>query len=562
MADQRRRHNNSPQSGDPTEGTPLLHEDDHLDQDQDQVQDQHPHQGSSPASSIHVHVPKAHRGSAVVNVLCLIILVATSATGFIAIPFTRLAEDVLCRRYYGVEQQQQQWGGGGPGADAASSPIDEGLCKENSIQGRLAFIMAINSALEAVASLLAAFPWGLAADRIGRRPVSAIALGSMVVALLWAMVVVSLPSVLPIELVWLGAASPFVGGGNAVLAGVVLSMIADATREEERAVAFMRLHAASLCGNLMSPALSSLLMSRAGGPWPSLWVAVALLSAAALSFFVFLPETLTAPTTSTKRAAPSATRCMRESLSMLLRRPRSLVLLLASALGAAPALFATLQFMAQFASRRYGLRLAQTGYVQSGYGAAQIVQALVVLPLVSRWWRRRQRSPSSSSSNKNDNNDNSEHRCDLSLALWSYAVLVLGVVVLGASPRLGGFVFGLALTALGSGFGSLSKSLMSLYVDAAQRSRLFSLVGVVEVLGGVYAHPMLAGLFALGMELGGGWIGLPYYGLAVLVAACGSLLLFVRLPESAAAGELPELAGEEDPNYQAKRFLSRYSEDI
>ncbi|KAI1489774.1 major facilitator superfamily domain-containing protein [Biscogniauxia mediterranea] len=547
MADQRRRHKNSPQSGDPTEGTPLLHGDDHQDQDQDR----HQHQGSSPAGSIHVHVPKAHKGSVVVNVLCLIILVATSATGFIAIPFTRLAEDVLCRRYYGVEQQQQQWGGGGgggigPGADAAnSSPIDEGLCKENSIQSRLAFIMAINSALEAVASLLAAFPWGLAADRIGRRPVSAIALGSMVVALLWAMVVVSLPSVLPIELVWLGAASPFVGGGNAVLAGVVLSMIADATREEERAVAFMRLHAASLCGTLMSPALSSLLMSRAGGPWPSLWVAVALLSLAALSFFLFVPETLT---TTTKRTAPSAT------MQELLRSRRSLVLLLASALGAAPALFATLQFMAQFASRRYGLRLAQTGYVQSGYGGAQMVQALVVLPLVSRWWRRQRStpslSPSSLSRTSPSSSNNSEHHRDLSLALWSYAILVLGAVVLGASPRLGGFVFGLALTALGSGFGSLSKSLMSLYVDAGQRSRLFSLVGVVEVLGSAYAHPMLAGLFALGMRLGGGWIGLPYYGLAVLVAACGSLLLFVRLPESAAGeGEQPELVGE-DPNYQ------------
>ncbi|KAI0596519.1 major facilitator superfamily domain-containing protein [Biscogniauxia sp. FL1348] len=529
MADERRRPMNSPSSH-PTEGTPLLHAEDHQDRDQDQDP------GSSPADGIHVHVPRAHKGSVVVNVLCLIILVATSATGFIAIPFTRLAEDVLCRRYYGVEQQQQGGPGVGIGAGAAN-PIDEGLCKENSIQSRLAFVMAIHSALEAVAGLLAAFPWGLAADRIGRRPVSAIALGSMVVALLWAMTVMYLPSVLPIELVWLGAASPFVGGGNAVLTGVVLSMVADATSEEERALSFMRLHAASLSGNLMSPALSSLLMSRTGGPWASLWVAVALLSTSALSFYLFLPETLTTTTTTTKH--PSS-RIIRESLSIL--RPRSLVLLLASALGSAPVLFATaLQFMAQFVSKRYGLRLAQTGYVQSGYGAAQIVQALGVLPLLSRWWRVRSSSSSSSSSD-------SEHRRDLSLALWSYAVLFLGVVVLGVSPSLGGFVLGLALTALGSGFGSLSKSLMSLYVDPAHRSRLFSLVGMVEVLGSVYAHPMLAGLFTLGMKLGGGWIGLPYYGLAVLVAACGSLLLFVRLPKSA-AGEQPELTVE-NMNYQ------------
>ncbi|KAI5922044.1 MFS general substrate transporter [Camillea tinctor] len=536
MADERRRHISPPSGGDLTEGTPLLGEEEDR---RNQLHNAQPHPGLSSVGSrgIHVHVPKVHKGSVVINFLCLIIFIATSAAGFISIPYTRLAEDVLCRRYYGVEQG---------GAD--TGPIDEGLCKENSIQSRLAFIMAIHSALEAVAGLLAAFPWGLVADKIGRRPVSAIALGSMVVALLWAMVVVSLPSVLPLELIWLGAASPFVGGGNAVVTGVVLSMITDATSEEKRAIAFMRVHAASLCGNLMSPALSSLLMSRTG-PWPSLWVAVGLLSTGALSF-LFLPETLP-PTTKNASTAPSQppppglksrihhtiTR-FQESLSLL--QSPSLILLLISALGTPPVLFATLQFMAQFLSKRYALRLAQTGYIQSFYGGAQIAQALLILPFLSRQLlllRQRQQPP------KTRGSENPEQRRDLTLALWSYALLSLGVLVLGLAPGVGSFACGLVLAALGSGFGSLSKSLMSLYVEPAQRSRLFSLVGMVEVLGSVYAHPMLAGLFSLGMRLGGRWIGLPYYGLAVLVAACGSLLLFVRLPKSA-VGEEAESAGE------------------
>ncbi|KAI1502946.1 major facilitator superfamily domain-containing protein [Biscogniauxia marginata] len=512
MADERRRHHHISPSGEPAEDSPLLREED----------DQHHHHhrqrrhraDRSPAGA---HVPKARDGAVVVNMLCVIIFVATSATGFIAIPFTRLAEDVLCRRYYGAR------GGGGP--------IDEGLCKEDWIQGRLAFVLAIQSALEAVAGLLAAFPWGLAADRIGRRPVFAVALGGMVLALFWMMLVLYLPDVLPIELVWLGSASPFVGGGQAVLVGVVLSMITDETNEDERAIAFMRLHAGSLCGNLMSPALSSLLMEKQG-PWPPIWVAVALLITSAVSF-LFLPETLRSKSkrvSSPSRTEPAGLKSrvshtistFRESLSIL--KSPSLILLLLTALGSMPITHSTLQFMAQFISKRYGIKLFQTGYVQSAYGVAQIVQALVILPFLSKLLLK--------SSIPAVFRAADEHHRDLSLSLYSYVILFFGILVLGFSPSLACFIFGLVLMALGSGFGSFARSLMSLYVDPEHRSRLFSLVGMVEVVGSVYAQPMLAGLFALGMKLGGGWIGLPYYGLSVLVAICGSLLLFVRLPKN------------------------------
>ncbi|KAI1119138.1 hypothetical protein F5Y14DRAFT_446349 [Nemania sp. NC0429] len=89
------------------------------------------------------------------------------------------------------------------------------------------------------------------------------------------------------------------------------------------------------------------------------------------------------------------------------------------------------------------------------------------------------------------------------MTLFSYAILFLGALTPGLAPTLAGFVLGLLLMAVGSGFGSLSKSLMSIYVDPAHRSRLFSLVGMVEVLGSVFSQPLLAGLFSLGLRCGG-----------------------------------------------------------
>ncbi|KAI0149824.1 MFS general substrate transporter [Hypoxylon sp. NC0597] len=471
-----------------------------------------------------VHVPKLHNGRIIVNLLCIIALIASSSTGFTGIPVTRVLEDIVCRQYYGAK-------------DGTGGPIDEQDCKKNAIQEKVAFVMALSSSLDAAVGFVAAFPWGLAADRIGRKPVVTIALFGLLVNVFWGIAVLCFDGALPVELIWLGSAGLLFGGGNAVLVGIILSMITDSTTEEERAVAFMRLHVASLVGNLVSPAVSSIMMERMG-PWPSIWVAVSCIVISGISF-LFVPETLKHQPAqddtqepergSEPEAAGRESRMshviarFKDSLSIL--KSPSLILLLLTCLGSAPIISATLQFMAQFISKRYGIRLAQTGYVQSTYGIAQVIQAFIILPWLTR---KIMKSTTPARFRATD-----EHHRDLSLARWSFGFLIVGVLVLGLSPTLAVFVFGLLLMALGSSFGSLNKSLMSLYVDPEHRSRLFSLVGMVEVVGSVYAQPMLAVLFALGMELGGGWIGLPYYVLSIIVALTGSLLFFVKVPNEA-----------------------------
>lgn len=57
-------------------------------------------------------------------------------------------------------------------------------------------------------------------------------------------------SIFPVELIWLEAVPQLIGGGNPVAIGLLLSVIADATNEEERQV------------NTSSPARLSLLPLR------------------------------------------------------------------------------------------------------------------------------------------------------------------------------------------------------------------------------------------------------------------------------------------------------------
>lgn len=338
-----------------------------------------------------------------------------------------------------------------------------------------------------------------------------------------------------------------------------------------RAVLFMRVQVASLVGNLASPALSSALMNMVG-PWPVMWLAVAGLFGAA-AMFMLVPESLHRdrhdktsdyePARCPDGDAPAAARAethflrtlsrLTESLSML--KSPSLVMLLVAIFLTQPMSPATTQLLIQYMSKQFRVRIEDIGYAQTAYGAVQVFQALVGLPVVSRLMTMKSSLPSSptdpdrpSRSRRGERlrrwrrrpfkAENGQHR-DLVLARWSFLVLVPGFLLMGMAPTIPWFVLGLLVTAVGSGYGSLAKSLMSLYVDPEHRSRLFTLDGMVETAGLVYSGPMLAAFFSLGMKLGSGgdgdgsWTGLPYYVLAAMTAAASILLMFVRLPRTA-----------------------------
>jgi MFS family permease len=281
------------------------------------------------------------------------------------------------------------------------------------------------------------------------------------------------------------------------------------------------------------------------GPWVPPLIGVGLFCLGGIPFF-FLPETRARKDPSQEVHEPEIpspnsiiTQIFGQFLdSLSILTSPSLILLLLAALCSMPVMDSTLQFLNQFVSKRYDIKIAHTGYVQSTYGVASIVMTLFILP----WILNLLIDPATAARYRAKD----EHYRDLSLARWSYVVLFLGALTLGLSPTLGGFVLGLILMAVGSGFGSLSKSLMSIYVDPAHRSRLFSLVGMVEVLGSVFSQPLLAGLFAFGLRWHGVWIGLPYLGLAALIALSGSLLLFVRIPRAGYSGSVAAVARAHD----------------
>ncbi|XDG05153.1 hypothetical protein ABKA04_004768 [Annulohypoxylon sp. FPYF3050] len=182
-----------------------------------------------------------------------------------------------------------------------------------------------------------------------------------------------------------------------------------------------------------------------------------------------------------------------------------------------------------FLSKRYHMRLGETGYVQSIYGVAHIAVVLIAIPSVSEMMTK----PSAPSWIRLDDKE----KRDLVLVRWFYAASMTGAFILGISPSLSVFVVGLVVMSLGSISSSFIKSIAASHVDFEHRSRLFTIIAIVEVGSNIWTMPALAGLFALGMKLGGGWIGLPYLGVSLTCLAMLVLSFFVRVPATESDNE-------------------------
>lgn len=78
--------------------------------------------------------------------------------------------------------------------------------------------------------------------RIGRKPVIVIALTGLVLNLMCAMVILWFYKVFPLQLVWVSGVFQLIGGGQAIVAGGVLSILSDVAAEEQRLVKIPMVH--------------------------------------------------------------------------------------------------------------------------------------------------------------------------------------------------------------------------------------------------------------------------------------------------------------------------------
>ncbi|KAJ9485796.1 hypothetical protein VN97_g7573 [Penicillium thymicola] len=452
------------------------------------------------------------------SLLSLCIFFLSGATAIVQVPLTQLMEDNLCDRYLGEIGRQDS--------------IDIAICKVDRIQSKLAYLNASFGVIESVTSLIAAFPYGVLADKLGRKPIIYLSNTGTVLYLAYVLAVLKFSNLLAIEYILLGPLFTLIGGGSTVINAGLYSLASDLVPDTDITISYFVMAFGSLSGSSAGPAISSKLMEKYS-PWLPILIGT-LMVPASMGLLVFLPEVITlrddplerdasewgelSPSTFKSRFSQSWT-----GLKTSIQRLRSLpiVLILITYLRVNPEGIAYGQLLMQYVSKRFDWTFADVGYLLTARGITQMLVLLVLFPVISKLLSKYLRPAAK----------------DLMLGRVSACLVIFGALLTGAS-HISLVIFGLILQTSGAGLSAICRSIAMSYMPSHDKSKMNTMIGFSETLGSLFAGPALAWLFALGMKFNGVWFGLSYFGLA---AWCGICLLGLFILEPVRDQELMDI---------------------
>lgn len=112
--------------------------------------------------------------------------------------------------------------------------VPERFCKTDSIAQELAILRGWLVTFENISGIIVAVPFGLLADRYGRRLVAFVALGGDLLALTWQLVILRNYHLFPSKVLMTTPAFLLIGGGSPVIVALLMALIADSLSAERR----------------------------------------------------------------------------------------------------------------------------------------------------------------------------------------------------------------------------------------------------------------------------------------------------------------------------------------
>ncbi|ROV93801.1 hypothetical protein VMCG_08796 [Cytospora schulzeri] len=421
---------------------------------------------------------------------------------------------------------------------------DNEVCKHPDVQGRLAMYRGWSYTLECVPTILLAVPYGLMSDRWGRKPVALLAFAGIALITVWYEVVFYFP--LPMWTFLLAFICYVIGGGSNVGTSMLYTILADVVHADELASVLFRFFAVFMVSSLIANPLGGFLLSQ--GPWVALLTGnlFMLISIAAL---YLLPETLLvrrwhdakagktagpsrSPTPqgveddeglkkSEFRAVVDAVQAqLHHGLDFFVNNKRVVVLMM-------PLVFETVEtyvveLLMQYSTKRHDFAntftplVIKASYFLTLKSASYIIMLTVLLPAISTFCLTTLGM--------------SPLKKDLWLARWSAALIILAELVISLSYTPALYALGLVLLAGGCGLPPLLRSLLNALVEPHHVGILNTLLGFLDTLGVMIAAPIFSQALGKGIQLGGGWIGLPFAAGACIAALATGILWAYRLP--------------------------------
>ncbi|PLN79614.1 MFS general substrate transporter [Aspergillus taichungensis] len=432
-------------------------------------------------------------------------------------PQTEIFQDIICRNYMATMER-------------SPDKIPEVICKSEPVQSELALVNGWKETSDVLPGILMAIPYGVAADRWGRRPVLLLGMLGILLGEIWVRVVCLYSAVLPLRLVWLSGMWRLLGGGDMALSSIALVMVADVFPEAEIATALFRLSSVGILSEVLATPVSAYLMTR--DPWPPfmLGLGVAVLG----SLFAFLiPETLSSArskitsatepdegTTQTTTAGKiSRGQYIKEKMRSLYNSSRFIT----ESPGVTTCLFALLitsiskqstSLLLQYTSKRFHWSIANSSLLISLRGLITMANFLLLMPAFSSLLTKTLHLPNSLK--------------DLRLSQVCSAVSALGLVAIATAPSRAVLILGIVLVSLGAAFAVACRSFVTTLVRPDHVGTLYTSAAAVSSVGMVIAGPLLAYTFRVGLHWGESWYGLPFLMAGGLYALVSGALMRVK----------------------------------
>ncbi|KAF7590005.1 hypothetical protein BBP40_003449 [Aspergillus hancockii] len=429
-------------------------------------------------------------------------------------PQIEIFESIICRKHY------QEIG-----VFAADS-----LCKAPEVQGELAFLNGWMDTLDEVPGILLAIPYGLMADRLGRKPVLLLSLLGLILDQITLRLISWYSDIIPLRAILFAPLFLICGGGSQIATSMAYTMATDIVPSEERSSLFFKVAAVVLLAQVIAVPLSALLATSS--PWcPYLLgllcivvgMSAALLASETRGFRQQPDEHVRNSATDrvhpvgtnhtksqhlwarTWEAAKDYTATIRSNVN------RNIVCVSLAFLMAGIGTQA-LQLVIQYASKRFSWSLSRASLLLTVNGIVNIFVFLVVFPQISQILVKRM----------------SATEKDLRISRGTAWALTVGAALMALAAHSTLFMIGVCVFAVGCGFTSAFRSVATGLVAPSHVGVLNTTIAISQGIGSMMAGPLLAAAFRRGMALGGFWLGLPYMVAATLLFGVSCLTHGIR----------------------------------
>ncbi|KAF5861515.1 hypothetical protein ETB97_012841 [Aspergillus alliaceus] len=441
--------------------------------------------------------------------ICVAILTIDFGSFMSVAPQIEIFESIICKQH-------------GHGIDAL---VEDSPCKAADIQGELALLNGWKDTLEQLPGIILAVPYGLMADKVGRKPVMLLCLGGVLLEQFAIALISWWSDFIPIRAVLIAPIFLICGGGPQIATSMAFTMVTDIFPVEKRSSIFFILAAAALLSEIVATPLSAFLMTWT--PWLPYLLGL-LFEIAGMSAATCVSETrapdlcennadtsqFTAADTIKPRGwwtcAWDVTRGSADTIRSILNM-NMVCVALAFTLGGIGR--QALQLIIQYASKCFSWSFSRASLVIALKGIVNLGILLIVLPKISNILVQRM-SPVGK---------------DLRISQGSAWALTLGAALMAIAAHPVPFIFGTCVFACGWGFYSTLRTVATALVEPTHIGVLNTTLAVAQGIGSMVAGPIMASAFRRGLVLGNFWVGLPFMVAAALFFGASCLTHSIRV---------------------------------